>query len=195
MKYIELFENYNNNKEETILMFIKNNALKFDRKDIIDHFISKGFDLDKHKEDLINYCIDNGLYDSIQLIDPIIHQEIVDSTTQLDLYGRNLSVIKINSLINLTILYCQYNNLTSLDLKNQTNLKDLNCSYNKLTMLDLTEQTKLEKLYCQINNLTSLDLTIQTNLKDLFCHNNNFPPELEALGNNISKWKEYYRNN
>jgi hypothetical protein len=40
-----------------------------------------------------------------------------------------------------------------------------------------------------------LDLKNQINLKDLSCFNNNFSPELEILGNDISKWKAYYRNN
>ena len=81
----------------------------------------------------------------------------------------------VEYFVNITQLWCHYNQLTALpDLTNNTALQDLFCYNNQLTALPaLTNNTALQQLYCYTNQLTALpDLTNNTALQQFRCYNN-----------------------
>lgn len=159
-------------------------------------------------------CSDNKLTDLKGL-------EEMTNLTKLNITGNKLTDLKgIEKLTKLEYLYCGYNQLTSLkEIESLSNLRLLECKYNQLTDLDgIYNLTSLLRLECYRNKLESIEgIENLTNLKYLMiygnnltslkgieslidlnqleCDNNNFPPELEALGDDIEKWQEYYRNN
>ena len=181
-----------------LLNIVKKQALQFNKPEVLAMVVDKGFDLEANKKDLINYCKERGLYDSIQMLDSAHHQKLVEQTTKLNLRLSGLKTLQLNSLINIEELDYSKNNIPDLkDIENLTNLIHLNCNNNDLTDLKGIEGlTKLTRLYCQYNNLTDLKgIENLTNLIILTCRNNNFPPELEAFKYDISKWQEYHRNN
>lgn len=70
----------------------------------------------------------------------------------------------IEAFVNLTELYCSYNQLTSLDLSTNINLTELYCFNNQLTTLNFSVNSILVYLYCYGNQLTTLNLSMCVNL-------------------------------
>ena len=133
MKHLKLYENFEN--KNFLLNIVKKQALQFNKPEVLAMVIDKGFDLESNKPDLITYCINKGLYDSIKILDPVYHQKLVDETSELDLRNLGLKSIQLNSLTNLTHLYC--------------NLNDLIC------LKGIEELANLTSLYCNKNNFPS----------------------------------------
>ena len=109
--------------------------------------------------------------------------------TKLDISKSNIKSLNgIENLVNLTTLYCRFNQLTSLNgIENLVNLTELNCCDNQLTSLNGIEKlVNLTILECSVNQLTSLNgmprlsgmrpsasgIENSTNLRELFCHSN-----------------------
>jgi len=99
-----------------------------------------------------------------------------DNIVKLDCDDNELdSLVGIENLTNLTILYFNNNQLNSLEgIKNLTNLIELDCSHNKLSSLvGIENLTNLTKLYCCNNQLSSLvGIENLTNLRILYCTRN-----------------------
>ena len=116
-----------------------------------------------------------------------------DQITRLDCSNMSLENLDgIEQLVNLKILYCQFNQLTSLEgIENLNNLKILSCHNNQLTSLREIENLRnLEELWCYNNQLTSLrGIENLRNLKTLWCQNNQFTKEYEGYLINYCKEK------
>jgi len=78
----------------------------------------------------------------------------------------------IEAFINITSLYCSFNEIGILDLSQNTVLEDLSCYKNQLTSLNVSQCSNLKILDCKINNLTSLSVTNNTLLETLLCKEN-----------------------
>ena len=105
--------------------------------------------------------------------DGYITEQEIKNTTEISLYGKNISDLKgIEFFTALTYLSCGQNNLTTIDLSKNTLLKQLYCSGNQLTTLNVSENTALTALTCSDNQLTTLDLSKNTALSSLNCSNN-----------------------
>ena len=108
--------------------------------------------------------------------------------TALGITNANIiTLINVNKLAELTILYCLENQLTSLDVTGLTNLAHLSVDYNQLISLDLTGLNSLISLSCTNNQLTSIPtLTSKGDIIDYdFTYNNFTTAELDrfrALG-------------
>lgn len=90
----------------------------------------------------------------------------------------NLSISDLSGIedfINLTSLFCGFNNLTSLDVSSLPLLSSLNCQNNQITSLDVSVNMNLSLLYCGANGMVTLNVT---NLSDVYF--------IECSGNNIS---------
>ena len=94
-----------------------------------------------------------------------------------------ITLINVNKLAELTLLYCIENQLTSLDVTGLTNLAHLSVDYNQLTSLDLTGLNSLIALSCTNNQLTSIPtLTSKGLITEYDFTYNNFPTsELDRL--------------
>ena len=80
-------------------------------------------------------------------------------TGQIYLYNESISDLTgIAAFINVTNLYCAFNNLTSLNLSSNIALEELYCHSNSITNLDFSTNTALTKLNCSSNALTSLNV-------------------------------------
>ena len=102
-----------------------------------------------------------------------------------------LKTLDVSKNVNLTILYCGFNQLTSLDVTNNrtSSAPCRRCqSFNQLTSLDVTNNPKIEQLRCAGNNLNSLDVSKNTELIEFEAYNNRLSsidvsnnPELEYI--------------
>ncbi len=97
---------------------------------------------------------------------------ITGDVEQLEVYGCQLTDLKVISAPKLSILKCYNNSLTSLDLANCTALTILDCKANAITQLDLSKCAKLEEVNVSNNKIASLSLDIKDELKKLYCGNN-----------------------
>jgi len=89
----------------------------------------------------------------------------------INCYSQKLTdLIGIEKLINLKILFCNFNKISKLDITKNINLKELYCNHNQLRELDTSKNLKY--LYCDHNQLTELDLTKNIKLIHLHCHYN-----------------------
>lgn len=190
MKHLKLYENFD---DELLLDVVKSQALQFNKRDMLDYAIKEGFDLPKHMVELIRYCRENGLHDSVQMIHPDTYQWQIDNITVLNVTGKKLKRLQLNSLVNLKELYCYDNNLTdikgiekltNLEVLNITNndltnlkgienliyLKELSVSNNKLTHLKEIENIKnLTHIYASHCQLGELNVGKLTNLRHIDC--------------------------
>lgn len=222
MRFLKLYEDFGFDggvDEDYLMELVKKQAIRFNNKEIMDFAVSQGFDLEKHKKKLLEYCYSNGLYDNTVVVDIEKYQRIKKTTMIIQISEWKTDTLKIKTLTELEDILCDNNTLTSLnvetnnklkrlylhdsDLKtidglgNLTKLEILNCGNNKMENLDgLGNLTSLTELHCDHNYLTSLKgIENLTNLTVLRCHNNKFSPELRTFEYDISKWQEYYRNN
>ena len=207
MKHLKLYEDYSNEDVNMFLDIIIKQALRFNKRDMLDYVIGQGFDLTNYKDSLIYRCKQNGWYDPIEMLDPVQHQKLVDSIDELALTNKDIKTLQLNTLTNLrnlhcyanyltdlkgiekltglTQLYCADNNLTTLEpLKNLTNLTNLSCGNNNLTTLEpLKNLTSLKVIDCSGNNITDLkSIENLTDLNFLYCNNNELS-SLEPLKN------------
>ena len=136
-------------------------------------FVSSNFDLDH-----------NGYLSRGESLDVTS----INCSGTADNPGHIRSLKGISWFINLTALFCAYNELTELDLSGNRALKTLYCSNNLLVgTLNLSANTKLEQLYCSNNSLSALNLTQCPALHTVYAHNNfltnlNVSQNLELTG-------------
>ena len=78
----------------------------------------------------------------------------------------------IEYFINLTGLYCPYNQITSLNISQNISLTGLSCYDNQLTSLNLNGAISLQFVYSWNNQLVNLDVSQNTSLISLVCNNN-----------------------
>jgi len=95
-----------------------------------------------------------------------------------------ITTLDLSSNTQLEMLYCQNNEITDLNITGLTNLTYLFCSDNQLATLDLSTNTALESLLCYTNELTNLDISNNVNLTDLMCFGNQL--SVLDLSNNIN---------
>ena len=207
LKTYQLFENKNSDGDFSSDIIMKQ-ALGFNKPEMLEYAIQQGFVLTEDwKKYFIGWCEFNALYDSIHMLDPEHHKKLVAETTKLDFTGRGIKTMRLNTLSNLTNLWCNSNmlqnlkgienltNLTSLhcnnnefsnleDIKNLTNLRFLNCGESNITSFKGIEGlTNLRILYCddaEINNLKGIENL--TNLTDFVCTRNSLT-DLEGIEN------------
>ncbi|MEP5341573.1 MAG: T9SS type A sorting domain-containing protein, partial [Algibacter sp.] len=117
----------------------------------------------------------------------ISYNEAAAFTGTMDVSFNNIADLTgIEAFVNITRLYCNYNNLTSLEVANNLTLEELRCYSNNLTSLDVSANTALTRLICYDNALTSLDISANTTLTSLYCNNNALTSLNVANGNNTS---------
>jgi len=78
----------------------------------------------------------------------------------------------IEYFINLTGLYCPYNQITSLNISQNISLTGLSCYDNQLTSLNLNGAISLQFVYAWNNQLVNLDVSQNTSLISVLCNNN-----------------------
>jgi len=78
----------------------------------------------------------------------------------------------IEAFVNITNLYCGFNQLTSLDLSSNTQLEMIYCQNNAITDLNINGLTNLTFLFCSDNQLENLDVSTNTNMEMLWCYSN-----------------------
>jgi len=95
----------------------------------------------------------------------------------------------IEAFINLTELYCPYNQLTTLDISKNTKLKTLWCESNQLTSLDVSKNILLQWLDFSSNELSTIDISKNPFLTTLLYNYNQINnldhskyPQLIAIG-------------
>lgn len=132
MKYLKLYENFADG--DLLIDIVKKQALQLNKPEMLEYAIDQGFDLDKHKRDLIEWCEEIANYRAIIILDREYYYQLIKKTTELDISGRDIETLDgIYCLINLEVLDCSENELTSLKgIENLTKLKKLNCSDNPL---------------------------------------------------------------
>ncbi|MDO5971213.1 hypothetical protein Q4Q35_15500, partial [Flavivirga aquimarina] len=117
----------------------------------------------------------------------ISYNEAAAFTGTMDVSFNNIADLTgIEAFVNITRLYCNYNNLTSLEVANNLALEELRCNSNNLTSLDVSANTALTRLICYDNALTSLDVSANTALTSLYCNNNALTSLNVANGNNTN---------
>lgn len=84
-----------------------------------------------------------------------------------------VSILGIESFVNLEYFFCIGNSITSMDISQNTNLVFLAPTNNNLTSLDVTKNTNLEHIDCSVNQITSLNTSQNTNLERLIVRSNN----------------------
>ena len=75
-----------------------------------------------------------------------------------DLEGK-LKTLDVSKNVNLTILYCGFNQLTSLDVTNNPKIEQLRCAGNNLNSLDVSKNTELIEFEAYNNRLSSIDVS------------------------------------
>ncbi|MBR4341446.1 MAG: hypothetical protein IKP88_01840, partial [Lachnospiraceae bacterium] len=92
---------------------------------------------------------------------------------EVDIEGTEcVSLVGIEFLTSLEILYCEGNSLTTLDVSKNTKLEELFCGYNQITTLNVTGCSVLKWLDCRNNQLELLDITECLSLTNLYCMEN-----------------------
>jgi Leucine-rich repeat (LRR) protein len=113
------------------------------------------------------------------LVDTNFDDEIQCSEAAAYTGGFDIQSLSINDLtgietfVNITYLYCDYNNITTLDLTNNTALESFSCSNNTgLSTLNVSNNTALTYLSCGATSLTDIDVSNNTSLYYLACFYN-----------------------
>ena len=91
------------------------------------------------------------------------------------IYCDNMNITDLTGIeyfINLTGLYCPYNQITSLNISQNISLTGLSCNDNQLTSLNLNGAISLQFVYAWNNQLVNLDVSQNTSLISLSCNNN-----------------------
>ena len=102
-----------------------------------------------------------------------LSEEEINNITGIYVYDMGINSLNgIEFFIELTHLFCDYNQLTELDVSKNTALTDLRCECNQLTELDVSRNTVLTLLYCNGNQLTELDISKNTALNLFTCGDN-----------------------
>ena len=70
-----------------------------------------------------------------------------------------LKSLDVSKNVNLTILYCGFNQLTSLDVTNNPKIEQLRCAGNNLNSLDVSKNTELIEFEAYNNRLSSIDVS------------------------------------
>lgn len=83
-----------------------------------------------------------------------------------------LKTLDVSKNVNLTILYCGFNQLTSLDVTNNPKIEQLRCAGNNLNSLDVSNNPLLDNLTCESNQLTSIDVSGNSRLRALYIGSN-----------------------
>jgi Leucine-rich repeat (LRR) protein len=99
-----------------------------------------------------------------------------------------LKTLDVSKNVNLTILYCGFNQLTSLDVTNNPKIEQLRCAGNNLNSLDVSKNTELIEFEAYNNRLSSIDVSnnpeleyidlTNTQIKSIDVSNN---PELDYI--------------
>ena len=192
MKYLKLFESH---RDEVLLKIVRNGLVN-DKPEFIDLAVSKGFDLNNYRSELIEWCKKTANYNAIKYLDQKEYNDLVKNTTALDISNRNIKSLKgISDLTNLEKLSCYNNQIESLEpISGLTKLEKLYCFNNRIESLEpISGLTNLEHLYCSNNRIESLEpISGLTNLTHLHYVDN--PVEVLELGNDIISIQDYYRN-
>ena len=83
-----------------------------------------------------------------------------------------LKTLDVSKNVNLTILYCGFNQLTSLDVTNNPKIEQLRCAGNNLNSLDVSKNTELIEFEAYNNRLSSIDVRNNPELEYIDLTNN-----------------------
>lgn len=83
-----------------------------------------------------------------------------------------LKTLDVSKNVNLTILYCGFNQLTSLDVTNNHKIEQLRCAGNNLNSLDVSKNTELIEFEAYNNRLSSIDVSNNPELEYIDLTNN-----------------------
>ena len=83
-----------------------------------------------------------------------------------------LKTLDVSKNVNLTILYCGFNQLTSLDVTNNPKIEQLRCAGNNLNSLDVSKNTELIEFEAYNNRLSSIDVSNNPKLEYIDLTNN-----------------------
>ena len=83
-----------------------------------------------------------------------------------------LKTLDVSKNVNLTILYCGFNQLTSLDVTNNPKIEQLRCAGNNLNSLDVSKNTELIEFEAYNNRLSSIDVSNNPELEYIYLTNN-----------------------
>ena len=83
-----------------------------------------------------------------------------------------LKTLYVSKNVNLTILYCGFNQLTSLDVTNNPKIEQLRCAGNNLNSLDVSKNTELIEFEAYNNRLSSIDVSNNPELEYIDLTNN-----------------------
>ena len=83
-----------------------------------------------------------------------------------------LKTLDVSKNVNLTILYCGFNQLTSLDVTNNPKIEQLRCAGNNLNSLDVSKNTELTEFEAYNNRLSSIDVSNNPELEYIDLTNN-----------------------
>ena len=83
-----------------------------------------------------------------------------------------LKTLDVSKNVNLTILYCGFNQLTSLDVTNNPKIEQLRCAGNNLNSLDVSKNTELIEFEAYNNRLSSIDVSYNPKLYYIDLTNN-----------------------
>ena len=83
-----------------------------------------------------------------------------------------LKTLDVSKNVNLTILYCGFNQLTSLDVTNNPKIEQLRCAGNNLNSLDVSKNTELIEFEAYNNRLSSIDVSYNPELEYIDLTNN-----------------------
>lgn len=168
MKHIKLFEQMIGSKSEFLLNLYKKGILDHDDK-YKKLAIDQGFDLYKHTEDLIWFCIESGNHNHIKELDEDRYEEEIEETVTLTINFEKLkengidkplrNIRGISCLKNLSSLDCSGNKITSLArIEELPEMFILDCGSNEIENLEpLRNLNDLNILRCEKNNITSVE--------------------------------------
>ena len=83
-----------------------------------------------------------------------------------------LKTLDVSKNVNLTILYCGFNQLTSLDVTNNPKIEQLRCAGNNLNSLNVSKNTELIEFEAYNNRLSSIDVSNNPELEYIDLTNN-----------------------
>ena len=83
-----------------------------------------------------------------------------------------LKTLDVSKNVNLTILYCGFNQLTSLAVTNNPKIEQLRCAGNNLNSLDVSKNTELIEFEAYNNRLSSIDVSNNPELEYIDLTNN-----------------------
>lgn len=83
-----------------------------------------------------------------------------------------LKTLDVSKNVNLTILYCGFNQLTSLDVTNNPKIEQLRCAGNNLNSLDVSNNPELYYIDLTNNQIKSIDVSKNLELERITCSDN-----------------------